>query len=345
MLTLTRAHTSLLLLTGALATGAGCSRGPGTPVAPGAEADGAADDGAIPDAPSPQSAADAAGPLDAAASDGSAGSRCDDLSACGPSCAPCPTVVHGRGVCNGTSCATVCDLGYHLCGDACLGDRDVAHCGARCQPCPVPEGGTASCDGLFCGASCPSGKLCGKKCIASSACCTAGAEGCPDYCATCTAGKCTGPPAPFRSEALASDASVLTGAVSYFNEGRPVPPGTYTIRYLDGCAKWGMGSDYGWTVNGVHGSRCCDWWLVGDTSSDRLDPLPAGVGAELYNQGAFTDFEACVSANKVVAPPSTYQHHGGRLGIWMRDVTYADNVVGSGGRNPRWELSGQTACE
>ena len=84
---------------------------------------------------------------------------------------------------------------------------------------------------------------------------------------------------------------------------------------------------------------------VGSAISDEEAGALARTTVNLFKAWNLTDFEACVSANKVVAPPSTYQHHGGRLGIWMRDVTYADNVVGSGGRNPRWELSGQTACE
>jgi hypothetical protein len=148
----------------------------------------------------------------------------------------------------------------------------------------------------------------------------------------------------FRSEVVAGNESVIDSNVTYFNNGQPVPPGMYTIRYLDGCNKYSMKADYGWTVNGVDAPRCCEWWLVLETSANREEILPALTGAEMYSEGAFADFEACVAASKL-SPPLKYIHHGGRLGVWMRDLDYTDNVAGLGGRNPRWEISGQTSCE
>ena len=50
------------------------------------------------------------------------------------------------------------------------------------------------------------------------------------------------------------------------------------------------------------------------------------------------------AANKL-APGVPYMHRGGKLGIWLKDLKYGDNVEGEGGRNPRWELSGQVTCE
>jgi hypothetical protein len=306
-------------------------------------ADGAQEDAAVADA----SAAEVGGEPEASADDGAR--PCNDVTACGPSCTPCPTPLNGHSVCNGLRCLTLCDLRYHSCGDECVPDLEVAHCGARCDPCPAPAGGQATCDGQLCGIACPLGfKICGAACIPNDTCCSNGKPGCPDHCPACVAGQCTMSVPRTLTLALTATRDSITrdplGEVTWFNEGLPVPPGRYSVRYLDGCMKFSGTNDFGWTVQGLASGPCCDWWLVGENAADRRLRLPAGKDAETIAQGASVDFASCVAANQA-APAATYMHRGGKLGIWLKDITYGDNVVGESGRNPRWELSGDVTCE
>jgi hypothetical protein len=305
--------------------------------------DGASPDAAIPDAEPPPPDQGSEANADAGAP------ACNDVTACGPDCQPCPTPANGHSVCNGIACITLCDRQFHSCGDACVFDGEAAHCGARCDPCPVPPGGQATCDGQFCGIACPVGaKICGDHCIPTATCCTDGKEGCPDHCPACSAGQCTmSAPLTFTTTVTARIESILSdpsGEVTWFNEGLPVPPGRYSLRYLDGCMKFSSTNDFGWTVQGINSGPCCDWWLVGETAADRRLRLPAGKDAETLAQGAALDFATCVAAN-LTAPTATYMHRGGKLGIWLKDITYGDNVAGESGRNPRWELSGNVTCQ
>ena len=61
--------------------------------------------------------------------------------------------------------------------------------------------------------------------------------------------------------------------------------------------------------------------------------LPGTIGIS-----TFTDFEACVAANAVLAPID-FEFGGGKLGVWLADNNYGDNVAGLDGRNPIWKLT------
>jgi hypothetical protein len=126
----------------------------------------------------------------------------------------------------------------------------------------------------------------------------------------------------------------------YFNGGAPVPAGRYRVSYVDGCMKYS--ATQGWAVNAYDETGCCTWWIVGETTGDRKIGAPGTIGF-LVGQGGFSDFDACVAANRAIAP-RTFEHAGGRLGIWLADSPYSDNLPGLDGRNPKWKLDRLTSC-
>jgi len=135
------------------------------------------------------------------------------------------------------------------------------------------------------------------------------------------------------SQATASDLN-LFGTVAYFNNGQPIPAGSYRLTYVDGCMKYGSGQ--GWTVN-AYANGSDGWWLVGATTSDKILVLPGTVGYA-PDAGAFSDFASCVAAS-LLSPPVTFTHTGG-VGIWLQDSPYSDNTAGEDDRNPSWRLDG-----
>jgi hypothetical protein len=113
------------------------------------------------------------------------------LSACGPTCMPCPTSPNGVTTCNGDTCELKCNGGYHSCGTTCAKNDDPMTCGMGCTPCSVPTGGKATCDGTRCASECPAGQtLCNGACIGKDkACdggCPAGKHSCSGNCVSDT---------------------------------------------------------------------------------------------------------------------------------------------------------------
>jgi hypothetical protein len=132
----------------------------------------------------------------------------------------------------------------------------------------------------------------------------------------------------------------LFGTPIFFNDGNPLPPGSYLIRYIDGCMKFYYGLD--WTVNDS-ATGCCNWWLIGDDPSDKKFVLP-GMTGYLPEGRKFETFEDCVRASKR-SPSRTFDFEGGKLGIWLQDTPYEDNLVGQDGRNPKWQLVRLSSCD
>lgn len=134
----------------------------------------------------------------------------------------------------------------------------------------------------------------------------------------------------------AADTESVRGTRIGFAGAMSLSAGRYEVQYIDGCMKY-VGGDFGWTVNGTLDGTA-SWHLVGaDTTA--MTPyviLPGTVGYS-PNDGAFANFEDCVTANIALAP-ITIEHEGGALGVWLVDLNYDDNVPGEGGRNPRWRL-------
>jgi hypothetical protein len=133
----------------------------------------------------------------------------------------------------------------------------------------------------------------------------------------------------------------LFGTVVYFADGAELPAGRYRATYLDGCMKYRGGQD--WTVHAYAGGNpCCGWWFVGNSTDDRIVNPPGTVGYTAAN-GAFATFDECVEANKAV-PPLEFDFTGGKLGVWLQDSPYSDNMAGVDGRNPKWQLTLLSEC-
>jgi hypothetical protein len=43
-------------------------------------------------------------------------------------------------------------------------------------------------------------------------------------------------------------------------------------------------------------------------------------------------------------PPEEFQFDGGKLGVWLNDNPYLDNVAGDDGGNPKWQLTLLGTC-
>ena len=140
------------------------------------------------------------------------------------------------------------------------------------------------------------------------------------------------------SAATATTASLFGERVPFAADA-DLPAGRYLLEYVDGCFKFA--SSQAWTIH-ARDDGTVTWWLVGATSADLLIHLPGIVG--YTDPPAFNDFAACVAANRLL-PPIEYDHTGGRLGIWLADTNYPDNVAGEGDVNPEWRLSRIGPCD
>jgi hypothetical protein len=124
----------------------------------------------------------------------------------------------------------------------------------------------------------------------------------------------------------------LFGETIYFAKGKTLPAGRYRVNYDDGCMKYNF--VFPWTVNSIGGSD--GWWLVKDSPTDKVTVLPGKGGSNPFE--GFANFADCVAANKAL-PPKEFDFDGGKLGIWLNDSPYDDNLAGEGGRNPKWKLT------
>jgi hypothetical protein len=126
----------------------------------------------------------------------------------------------------------------------------------------------------------------------------------------------------------------LFGQIVYFEGGAALPAGHYRVQYVDGCMKYSAAQD--WAVN-AYADGSDSFWLVGNTSSDRI-LIPPGTVGFLVGSGGFATFDECVAANQAL-PPKEFQFAGGKIGVWLSDSPYSDNVAGVDGRNPKWSLT------
>jgi hypothetical protein len=143
-----------------------------------------------------------------------------------------------------------------------------------------------------------------------------------------------------RSVATA-DTVNLFGQIVYFADGFALPAGAYEVIYEDGCMKYA--SSQAWTIHAYnHAGFDHRWWLIGESSEDRKVTLPGSVGITVGG-GGFATFDECVAAN-VGRAPLSFEHTGGKLGVWLHDTNYPDNITGVDGRNPRWRLERIGGC-
>jgi len=131
------------------------------------------------------------------------------------------------------------------------------------------------------------------------------------------------------SSAGTDQALNLFGEVVYFANGEALPAGHYRIQYIDGCMKYGGGQS--WAVH-AYGDGSIGWWFVGESTADRVVMPPGTVGFSTYGT-----FDECVAAN-LLLPAAEFDFVGGKLGVWLADSPYSDNVAGVDDRNPKWNL-------
>lgn len=134
----------------------------------------------------------------------------------------------------------------------------------------------------------------------------------------------------------------LFGTPSYFSNGDALPAGRYRVTYVDGCMKYS--STQGWTINAYaqNDPGPAKWWLIGADQTVMIRVPPGTVGYFTSN-GAYATFAECVAANELL-PADEFDFAGGKLGIWLQDSNYGDNLAGEGGVNPTWKLEKLGAC-
>jgi len=133
----------------------------------------------------------------------------------------------------------------------------------------------------------------------------------------------------------------LFGNVVYFADGIELPAGRYRVEYVDGCMKYSSAQD--WAVHAYAGAEPDGWWLVGEDQTKKIVVPPGTVGFLVQN-GGFATFDECVAAN-LLLPPSEFDFAGGKLGVWLQDSPYSDNLAGVDGRNPKWMLTLLGDCD
>jgi len=133
----------------------------------------------------------------------------------------------------------------------------------------------------------------------------------------------------------------LFGSIVYFADGIELPAGRYRITYLDGCMKYSAAQD--WAVHAYAGAEPDGWWFVGKDQTQKVVVPPGTVGF-LVSNGGFSTFEQCVAAN-LALPPLEFDFAGGKLGAWLQDYPYTDNLAGEDERNPKWKLTLLGDCE
>ncbi|HEY0464000.1 MAG TPA: hypothetical protein VGC79_07320, partial [Polyangiaceae bacterium] len=109
----------------------------------------------------------------------------------------------------------------------------------------------------------------------------------------------------------------------------------------DGCMKYSAAQD--WALHAYAGAEPDGWWFVGDDQTHKVVVPPGTVGFLLSN-GGFSTFAECVAANLALAPIE-FDFDGGKLGAWLQDSPYSDNMAGEGDRNPKWKLTLLGDCD
>jgi hypothetical protein len=128
----------------------------------------------------------------------------------------------------------------------------------------------------------------------------------------------------------------LFGSTVYFAKGKTLPKGRYRVQYVDGCMKYDV--PQAWAVHAsTMPPTIYQFWLVGDTTTDKILTPPGTTGYQV-GSGGFDTFEACVAANQQLSPIE-FDFAGGKIGVWLEDSPYSDNQAGVDGRNPKWSLT------
>jgi len=122
----------------------------------------------------------------------------------------------------------------------------------------------------------------------------------------------------------------VLGQVKYINGGASLPAGDYVAIFDRGCMQFSSGAK--WTVSeGTTGTY--QWYLVGQQTSSRIAELPG-------TKNSFNTFLECQTANQQLV--SQFHHNGGKVGVWLKDSSYNDNVVGQ--YPPTWVIGRKISC-
>lgn len=126
---------------------------------------------------------------------------------------------------------------------------------------------------------------------------------------------------------VTSPDTIQPPAPVYFAAGADLPSGRYRITYLDGCFQV-TPFVFGWIAQ--HDVLDRGVWVVSGSTSDKRFRAPP-------RPGSHPTFQACVAAGRD-SPPIDFDFGGGKLGVWLNDSPYNDNVAGEGGVNPTFRL-------
>lgn len=119
--------------------------------------------------------------------------------------------------------------------------------------------------------------------------------------------------------------TIRSDAITYWFDGRPLPAGTYRVRYGGGALAWG-GNLSEWGVGDAFDPS--GGFYVTDGTNETYAPQ--------LNDTYYPSPGAAQQAN-AAAEPVEIQHGGGPLGVYLRDSNYADNLSSPWG-NPAFIL-------
>lgn len=123
---------------------------------------------------------------------------------------------------------------------------------------------------------------------------------------------------------------IFSNEPSFFAGGESLPPGAYSVRYVDGCLRYDP-TIYFWAVNGFDTFR----YLLIANYVGQDEPAPAPVNDDLF--GAAT-YDECIELSQAQGGGHLFEHEGGPIGIYNNDFNPSDNTPGEG-RNPTFTLA------
>lgn len=128
-------------------------------------------------------------------------------------------------------------------------------------------------------------------------------------CIDCDPGEC----APTTYDTV--QPTIENDTPSYFNSGASWPSGIYRVTYIEGALRYNEMFDWGLNDSALHRFTI----LYNDGAAEAIAPsldyqkLASQVAIEVHNAGQFVEFT----------------HTGGKIGVFLEDFPYSDNVPGS----------------
>lgn len=130
------------------------------------------------------------------------------------------------------------------------------------------------------------------------------------------------------------------------NKTTKFPPGKYTIKYFDGCMKYGDG-ERPFTVNEnlLYSGMNQVLWYISTEKDEKASPAPGAYVCFNYPAAqqspgvncGFMSYDACVAYSKTTPPVTITLTEESRIGVWLQEVYFPDNSMGTAA--PTWQLS------